>query len=85
MKLSIKGAILAGGLLWGGAILFAGLINLANANYAEAFLQVMSSIYPGFHAAHTIADVITGALYGLVDGGGAGFFFAWLYNLFSKT
>jgi hypothetical protein len=50
MQLSIKGAAIAGGLLWGGALLLAGLLNLAYAGYAEAFLQVMSSIYPGFHA-----------------------------------
>jgi hypothetical protein len=84
LQLSIKGAVIAGGLLWGGALLLAGLLNLAYAGYAEAFLQVMSSIYPGFHASHTFGDVIVGALYGLLDGGLAGLIFAWLYNTFSR-
>ena len=84
MQLSIKGAAVAGGLLWGGALLLAGLLNLAYAGYAEAFLQVMSSIYPGFHASHTFGDVIVGTLYGLLDGAFAGLVFAWLYNAFSR-
>ena len=84
MRLSIKGATIAGGLLWGGGLLTAGLLNLANAHYAAGFLAVMSSLYPGFQASRTSGDVIVGTLYGLVDGAFAGFFFAWLYNAFSR-
>lgn len=84
MQLSIKGAAIAGGILWGGGVLITGLLNLANASYAVAFLQVMSSLYPGFHASHTFGDVIVGTLYGLLDGGVAGLILAWLYNAFSR-
>lgn len=84
MQLSLKGMAIASGLLWGCGILVAGLLNLANANYAEAFLQVMSSLYPGFHASHTFGDVVVGALYGVLDGGLAGLIFSWLYNSFAR-
>ena len=50
MRLSPKSLAFACGLLWGGAILFVGLINLASASYGMEFLKVASSIYPGFHA-----------------------------------
>lgn len=84
MQLSLKGTAIASGLLWGCGIFVAGLLNLTNANYAGAFLQVMSSLYPGFHASHAFGDVIVGTLYGVLDGGFAGLIFAWLCNRFSR-
>ena len=42
MRLSLKGMTIAGGLLWGGAILFLGLINLVRPTYGVHFLQVIS-------------------------------------------
>ena len=57
MRLSLKAITLAGALLWGGAILLVGLINLAWPDYGLSFLQMTSSVYPGFHAAHGIGSV----------------------------
>ncbi len=51
--------------------------------YGQAFLDVMASIYPGFHAAGTFGDAIVGTLYGVVDGAIGGAVFAWLYNIVS--
>lgn len=82
MRLSWKGLALASGLLWGGALLFVGLINLARPSYGANFLQMMSSVYPWFHASRRMGDVIVGALDGLVDGLIAGVLFGWLYNSF---
>jgi hypothetical protein len=84
VKLSVKGIAVAGALLWGGGILAAGLLNLAYAGYGESFLQVMSSLYPGFHASHTLGDVLVGTCYALLDGALSGLIFAWLYNVFSS-
>lgn len=85
MRLSLKAITLAGALLWGGAILLVGLINLAWPSYGLNFLQMTSSVYPGFHAAHGIGSVVMGTVDGLVDGGVAGLLFAWLYNSFVGT
>ena len=81
MRLSLKGMTIAAGLLWGGAILFLGLINLVRPTYGASFLQAISSVYPWFHASRTFVDVVIGALDALVDGAVAGFLFGWLYNL----
>jgi hypothetical protein len=80
MRLSIQGSAVAGGLLWGGALLFVGLANLVSPAYGLNFLQMMSSVYPFFHASRTLGDVVIGAVDGLVDGAIAGLLFAWLYN-----
>jgi hypothetical protein len=85
MRLSIKGMAIAAGLVWGGAILFVGLINLASATYGTNFLQLVSSIYPWFHGSRSIGDVIIGTLDGFVDGAIAGLLLAWLYNLCSGS
>jgi hypothetical protein len=83
MRLSVKALMWTGGLAWGGAMLLAGLGHLVVPGYAEAFLQAMGSLYPGFHAGRSLGDVLVGAGYALVDGGIGGLFVGWLYNLFA--
>jgi hypothetical protein len=85
MRLSLKGLMFACGLLWGGAILFVGLINVASPSYGMDFLKLASSVYPGFHNSHTFVDVLVGTGYGLVDGAIAGLLLGWLYNLFAPS
>jgi hypothetical protein len=80
MRLSVKGMGIVIGLIWAGAILCLGLIHLAFPSYGEGLLQVISSIYPGFHGARSFGDVLVGACYALIDGGLGGLVFAWLYN-----
>jgi len=81
MRLSLKGMAVAGGLLWGGAILFLGLINLVRPTYGVNFLQAISSVYPWFHASGSLVDVVIGTIDALIDGAIAGLLFGWLYNL----
>ncbi len=85
MKISVKGLAVASGILWGVAMLGMGLANLIWANYGQQFLQTMASVYPGYHANSSVAEVIVGTLYGFVDGLIAGAVFAWLYNQFAGS
>tara|TARA_B100001167_G_C16541350_1_gene199125 strand:- start:77 stop:355 length:279 start_codon:yes stop_codon:yes gene_type:complete len=81
MRLDIKTTAITFGLIWGmGAILMTGLANLIWPGYGQAFLDVVSSIYPGYHATASLGQVVAGALYGSLDGLIAGAVFAWLYN-----
>lgn len=84
MRLNVIALTSTAGLLWGGAMLFTGLANLMWPPYGQAFLELAASIYPGYHAGTTIGQVITGTLYGFVDGAIAGFLFGWIYNLVLK-
>jgi hypothetical protein len=79
MRLDLKALAIAGGLLWGGVVLVAGVAHLAWPGYGGAFLDVVASIYPGYEVGG-FGSVIVGALYGLVDGAIAGLILAWLYN-----
>ena len=84
MRLSVKAVAIAAALLWGIYGMFlTGLINLIAPPFGEHFLLTMSSVYPGYHAARTLADVLVGTGYGLVDGAAGGLLFAWLYNAFA--
>jgi hypothetical protein len=83
MKLSIRGLAVSIGLLWGGGVLCVGLVHLAAPGYASSFLTGVSSIYPGFHGAHSFGDALVGTVYALVDGVLGGLVFGWLYNAFA--
>lgn len=50
--------------------------------YGSEFLRLMSSVYPGYGATPTVAGVLAGTIWGILDGGVAGFLFGWLYNRF---
>ena len=81
MRFSLKALAVVAALLWGGGVLFVGLVNLAAPSYGTMFLQCVSSVYPGFHNSRTFIDVLVGTGYALVDGAVAGLLFGWLYNL----
>ncbi len=85
MKLDVKALALTGGLIWGILAMFlSGVANLIWAGYAQGFLDVMASVYPGYNATASFGQVIIGTLYGLVDGAVAGALFAWVYNRFAQ-
>jgi hypothetical protein len=83
MRLSLKSLTFACALLWGGAILLVGLINLASPSYGMEFLKLASSVYPGFHDSRKFVDVLVGTGYGLVDGAIAGLLWMALQPLYS--
>ncbi len=80
MKINIKALSLTVAIVWGGSILLIGLANLIG--YGAAFLEVASSIYPGYRGPSSFGQVIVGTLYGVVDGFVGGLIIGWLYNLF---
>jgi len=61
-------------------MLFVGMVHMAVPSYGGAFLQMMSSVYPGADIAPTLGRVLLGTLYGLVDGAVAGVLFGLLYS-----
>ncbi|MEM1283377.1 MAG: bacteriophage holin [Chlamydiota bacterium] len=75
--LSAKRLGIAGGILWG-ATMF--IITLANIwfGYAAMWLELMTSIYPGFEVSYV--GSIIGLIYGFIDGFVGLFLLAWLYN-----
>jgi len=85
MRLSLRAMAIAAGLLWGGAILCVGVINLAVPSYGLNFIQLTSSVYPWFHASRSVANVAIGTVDGLIDGAIAGLIFALLYNAVTRV
>jgi hypothetical protein len=84
MKLSVKGLTLAAAIIWGFGFLFVAAVDLLWFPYGGAFLEVMSSVYPGYKATASLDSVVVGTLYALVDGAIGGALFAWVYNCFAK-
>jgi hypothetical protein len=85
MRFDIKALALACAILWGAAVLLVALVNLVNGSYGGYFLELLSSWYPGYHAARSIAQVAIVTLYAVVDGLIGGAIFAWLYNGLAKS
>ena len=82
MKLSLKALALAAGILWALGVFFTGVTNLIWPPYGDAFLKMMASVYPGYHAGHSLGDVIIGIVYAFLDGAIFGLVFGWIYNVF---
>ena len=80
MRFHMAAFSVACGVLWGGAIFLVGLSNLAWPGYGAAFLELAASIYPGYRPGSGIGSIVTGSLYGLVDGAIGGAIFALIYN-----
>jgi len=85
MKFNIKALALSCAILWGGAVLAVALVNLGCPNYGQRFLEMVASFYPGYHANHTIVQVIVVTLYAIADGLIGGAVFGWLYNRLAKA
>jgi len=79
MRFHVAAFASAFALLWGGAILVVGIANLVWPGYARLFLELVASIYPGYHPGG-FGGVIVGTVYALADGFIGGAIFAWLYN-----
>ncbi|MDP3981800.1 MAG: hypothetical protein Q8Q33_10355 [Chlamydiota bacterium] len=82
-KLSVKAFTLTSGLMWAGIVFFVGILNIIKTGYGLAFLSLISSIYPGYHAEHTFLSVLIGTAYALLDGAICGLLFSWIYNRFT--
>lgn len=80
MKFNIKALALACAILSGCAVLAVTLVNLACPSYGQGFLEMMAGCYPGYHANHTLIQVVIGSVYAAADGLIGGAVFGWLYN-----
>ncbi len=79
MRLNLKALALSCGILWALCLFLVTLISLGT-GYADAFLEVVASVYPGYSV--SALGLILGLIYALVDGAIAALIFGWVYNLF---
>ena len=84
MRMNVAAFALAAGLFWGLAVLAISLANLAWPPYGRAFLDLLASMYPGYHPGAGIGSALMATLYGLADGVASGALIAWLYNLIAQ-
>ena len=81
MKFAIRPLAIACAIMWGGAVFLVGMANMLWPSYGESFLQLLGSIYPGYHASGSFGSVIIGTLYAIVDAAVGSLVFGLLYNL----
>ena len=79
MRLNLKALALSCGILWALCLFLVTLISLGT-GYADAFLGVVASVYPGYSV--SALGLILGLIYAFVDGAIAALIFGWVYNLF---
>ena len=79
MKLDASAMAYACAALFGVSTFVVGLAHLAS-GYGAAYLEVLASVYPGYHVAQTFSSVLIGTGYAMVDGAIGGWLLAWCYN-----
>ena len=84
MRFNVIALSATAALFWGAAILIVALANSIWPDYGRAFLELAASVYPGYQPTPAIGSIVTGTLYGLMDGAIAGAVFGWLYNLLAR-
>jgi len=77
MGLDAKNFGLAGAILFG-AVMFILTIISAATGYANQFLMLVSTIYPGYTV--TYLGSLVGLIYGVIDGFIGCYIFVWIYN-----
>ena len=82
MKLNSKALAIAFAVLWGGCVFLVALLNSIWPSYGRTFLDLASSIYPGFHPGG-LRGAVVGALYAVLDGAVCGVLVGWIYNKMS--
>jgi len=85
MQLSTRSVALAAAIMWGGSVLLIGLGSMLSPGYGTGMLDLVATIYPGYHNSGGFVDLLMGTLYALLDGLVGGFVFAWLYNRLAKA
>jgi hypothetical protein len=81
MKFAMIPLVITCAILWGATAFLCGTANMNWPPYGESFLQLLDSIYPGYHASGSFGGVVIGTLYAVVDGAVGGLVFGMLYNL----
>ena len=84
MKLCVKPLVLTAVILWGGVVFVVGVANMIRPTYGVAFLQVLDSVYPGYHATGSFGSVVVATLYGAVDSAILVFLFGLVYNRLAR-
>ena len=79
MRIDVRALAVTLGVIWGGAFFVAGVAHLLWPPYAQAFLDMIASIYPGYQVGG-FGTVVVGTLYALVDGAFCGAIVAAVYN-----
>lgn len=82
MKLNVKAMVCTLAILWGAVFLIMGIANLIWPTYGEAFFKLLASVYPGYRASGSVADLVVGILYAVLDAAVGALLFCWIYNGF---
>lgn len=80
MTLCTRSMAVTAGVMWGAAVLLIGMGSMLFSGYGSPVLELVASVYPGYHNSGGVGDLIVGTLYAAADGLVGGFVFAWLYN-----
>ena len=81
MKFALMPLMITCAILWDVAVLLCGTVNMLWPPYGQSFLQLLDSVYPGYHASGSFGSVVVGTLYAILDGAVGGLIFGLLYNL----
>ncbi len=84
MKVDVKALAYASAALCGVTVLCIGIGNMLSPDYGREFLELLSSVYPGYTTERSLDAVLVATGYAIVKGAVMGGLLGWLYNRLVK-
>lgn len=81
MKLDIKAAGLAAGIVWAASVFIVGIVAMLT-DYCAGMVAALGTVYIGY--GESVLGSIIGAVWGFFDAGIGAVVLVWLYNKFAK-
>ncbi len=80
MKLDVKAFAMAGAAIGGLKVLKVLLVRQMVPGYGEPFVQLLASLFPGYHGTPGVSSIVTAVGYVVLDAAVWAALLAWLYN-----
>lgn len=80
VRISVRALTNSAAIVSGLLVFLVGIVNMVWDGYGQVFLDILDSVYPGYHATGSFGSVALATFYSVVGGAICGAVLGWVYN-----